>query len=297
MIFGVILFIAIVLSIVGIVSDNYKVAVRREEIYHKQLPYAFDGFTILQISDINGQYQGNYQSRLLDAIDSAEGEYDIVILTGDYISNPESDDFRPVMDVLEHLPENIPVFYCLGERDYAAEVKDIETSFRCYNPTEKNELMREMEKAGANFIYPLRKITRRGSSIFLTGTAYNDDVFSDMDFDMDRDFSICVTHCPITYNVSSRLVANNAVRLTEVDYDVCLSGHTMGGIIRLPLLGAVYTASGGPFPQEDITYGLHTDDAGRVTYITSGLGCTENVTFRVLNTPEIALLTLRKSEK
>ncbi len=293
----IIAFVLLCVATISITKDNFTIAVRQITVKHQQIPEDFNGYRILQISDINGQYFGNYQERLLNAIDSLKGEYDIVIMTGDYISDPETEDYRPVLDVLEYFKGKTPVYYCLGERDYAWETSDPETSFISFNPSEKNALMTEMEKQGAIFVYPIQEITKGDSRIFLTGTRYYEAAFTQTDFDMDNDFSICVTHVPITYNVSNRIAENNSVRLQEVDYDFSLSGHTLGGIVRLPVLGAVYSAADGLFPQEDNTYGLHTDDAGRINYISSGLGVTERMPFRVMNTPEICVFTLECNQK
>ncbi len=291
--FTVIAFVIVCVTTINIAKDNFSVAVREITVEHKQIPKEFDGFRILQISDINGQYYGNYQERLIEAIESLDGNYDIVIMTGDYVDNPGTDDYRPVLDVLEYFKDKTPVYYCLGERDYAWETEDIESTFIAFNPIEKNALMEEMEKMGAVFVYPIREVTKGDSKIYLTGPKYYEASFTETDFDMDEHFSICVTHVPITYDVSARIAERNSVRLQEVDYDFSVSGHTLGGVIRLPILGAVYNTQEGLFPQENNTYGLHTDDSGRVNYISSGLGVTENVPFRVMNTPEICVFTLK----
>lgn len=289
----IILLVIAFICLVDIIKDNFTIETREITVTHEQIPQEFDGYRILQISDINGQYFGTYQSRLINAIEALDGNYDIVILTGDYISNPDSDDYRPVLDILEVFKDKTPVYYCLGERDYTYQTDDVGTSFISFNPVEKNQLMLEMEKMDAVFIYPIQEILRGESKIYLTGTRYYEAAFSQTNFDMDKDFSICVTHAPIRYNVSNRIAENNSVRLQEVDFDMCISGHTMGGIIRLPVLGAVYSQEDGLFPQEETTYGLHTDDAGRITNITSGLGCTDSLPFRVLNSPEICVYTLK----
>ena len=198
------------------------------------------------------------------------------------------------MDFFEE--QGTPVYYILGERDYSYDSDNIEEDFISFNPVEKNDLMKEMDRTGAHFVYPIQEITRGESKIYLTGTKFYEAAFANTAFDMDRDFSICVTHVPITYDVTSRLAEMNAVKMREVDYDLSISGHTLGGVIRLPVLGAVYSSDSGLFPQEENTYGLHMDGAGRLNYITSGLGTTDKLPFRVMNMPEISILTLRQEK-
>lgn len=294
-IFLVFFLVVLIAGMLFIVKENLSIAVRGIELRHEQIPQDFDGYTILQISDINGAYFDINQEKLIRKIDGLS--YDIVILTGDYLSGPDTDDYRPVLDLLDYFEEQgTSVYYVLGERDYDYDSDNIEEDFIAFNPLKKNDLMEEMEKTGAEFVYPIQEITRGESKIYLTGTKYYEAAFAKTDFDMDRDFSICVTHAPVTYNVTSRLTEMNAVKIREVDYDLSISGHTLGGIVRLPILGAVYSGDSGFFPQEENTYGLHRDSTGRLNYITSGLGTTDKMPFRVMNMPEISLLTLRQEK-
>jgi predicted MPP superfamily phosphohydrolase len=69
-------------------------------------------------------------------------------------------------------------------------------------------------------------------------------------------------------------------------YDLAICGHTHGGQIQLPLLGA-------------LTYHLENPDLGeglvwrgeQAVYVSRGIGVVE-VPFRVLCRPEVSLLTL-----
>ena len=67
-----------------------------------------------------------------------------------------------------------------------------------------------------------------------------------------------------------------------------LSGHTHGGQIRLPLIGAFYVPMQGWFPKYD--RGLFTEGKTRV-FICTGLGASV-VRFRFNAPPELALITL-----
>ena len=287
-----VLSIALTLIVAGIIKDNYSVKVKEVSITHASVPEEFDGFRILHISDLNGQYFGDYQGRIKRALDNIKEPYDIVILTGDYLSSPKDEDFGPIIDILDYFDDNTQIYYCLGERDYAYETKDVDETFICFNPAEKNPLMEEMEAHDAVFVYPIQEILRGESKIYLTGTRYYDAAFSKTQFDMDRDFSICVSHVPVTYDVNKRLEDNNTIRLTYTDFDFNIAGHTLGGVMRFPILGALYSPIDGFFPQEEITYGMHIDSNGRIRNITSGLGVTEAMPFRVNNIPEMVVYTL-----
>lgn len=290
------LLIAVVSLVIYIVRDNTKLTVHRAEFIHEQIPEAFDGFTILQITDLHGKTFGHMQKNLAAHINSLE--YDMILMTGDYLKSPDSDDYYVLIDLLTALERETPIYYILGEKDYVPkDKKKLKDGWnRCIIPSEKTELMKELESLGCIFVYPIQRIEKDGEYIFLTGIDYNEKIFDEYSFDSDKHFSICVTHKPINYNIQRRLDDTNKNGLYEVDFDASISGHTIGGNVRLPLLGAFYTDDKGLLPEEQYAYGLSEDSYGRLKFISSGLGSTGTFRFRVFNTPEVALITLRHKD-
>ncbi len=282
----------LILLIFLIARDNNRISVHRVTMTHAQIPEAFDGYTILQLTDFHGKTFGNMQERLLSLINGLD--YDMILLTGDYLSDPSSDDYWVILDVLDGLRKEVPVYYILGESDYLPEnADDLDDDWNmCITPKEKTELMLLMEERGAEFVYPIQRIEKDGQYLYLTGVTYYEKAFDAVEFDSDKYFSICVTHRPIQYDVDKRLKHVNEKSLKEVDYDASVSGHTHGGQFRLPLLGAVHVDGKGLFPQEQYAYGLHSAQ-GRLNFISSGLGADGVFRFRLYNTPEVALITLR----
>ena len=74
------------------------------------------------------------------------------------------------------------------------------------------------------------------------------------------------------------------------DIDLIISGHTHGGQIVFPLVGALYIPS--PFGQKYLA-GL-VEDGARQTYISRGLGLFF-VPIRLNCPPDVSLLTLSKA--
>lgn len=288
---GFLLFI----SLIALVIDNHRIAVRQVTIQHDHIPAEFDGFRILQISDFHGDEFGSDNQRLIDAVNRLE--YDIILLTGDYLSSSQSmKNFKAVRELLISLDNmEAPIYYILGEND------DIPQSDRkrtpnwncCITPQSGNRVVEAMEELGATFVYPIQEIKRGEARIFLTGITYQEKLFDQYNFDTEKDFSICVTHKPIDYDVNQRLEEVNQYSFKEVDYDLSISGHTLGGQYRLPMLGALYLDGYGLFPQESYAYGLHKTQ-GRYNYISAGLGTSGG--FRTFNTPEIVLFELKCTE-
>ena len=292
-IIGVVLTVIIVFAVVGL-RCGAKIVVSRAVVKSAQLPASFDGFRILQISDLHGAEYGDRQSRLKKLISTLD--YDIVIFTGDYAGKQEDVEFF-IRDLVACIREGVPMYYILGDCDYKPENvdKNSEKWKMCITPAEKPPVMNYFEDCGVKFVYPAQKITNEsGDSIYLTGIRYEKELMNKMDFDQETDFSICVTHKPINYNVTRHLKDVNKRMITEIDYDLCISGHTLGGQYRLPVFGALFSSDEGWFPQEKSVKGLSVDDAGRYNYINGGLGVESG--FRFFSHPEISIIELRHIE-
>jgi len=73
-----------------------------------------------------------------------------------------------------------------------------------------------------------------------------------------------------------------------------LAGHTHGGQVKLPFLGAVTTASGRLFPPSHVE-GLSREGDGWL-YINRGLG-QGGLAFRFLSRREVTIVTLRRAQR
>ena len=80
---------------------------------------------------------------------------------------------------------------------------------------------------------------------------------------------------------------DSAVRIPAGMAKLALAGHTHGGQVRLPFVGALMNSSVYPFDR-----GLHTNIAAVPTFVTSGLGDSIQP-IRLLNPPVIDVLTVR----
>ena len=81
-------------------------------------------------------------------------------------------------------------------------------------------------------------------------------------------------------------------RMARLSADLVLSGHAHGGVVRLPIVGAVFGTHYEFFP--DYTAGLYT--LGRTSLVVSrGLGGSRRIPVRIGNRPEIPVITLRRA--
>ena len=75
--------------------------------------------------------------------------------------------------------------------------------------------------------------------------------------------------------------------------DLILCGHTHGGVVRIPVLGPLYTHEHGLFPERSdaFVYGRY-DAAGTPLIVSSGLENTD--IFRINNQPELVVIDINK---
>ena len=94
--------------------------------------------------------------------------------------------------------------------------------------------------------------------------------------------TICLTHRPDTF-----IFGRDSYRW---DVDLAISGHTHGGVIRLPLLGGLYAPAQGLFPAYD--RGLYRLNGPEQLLILGGMSGHGPIP-RVWNRPEVTVLDLQ----
>ncbi len=186
-----------------------RVTVARHEFALANLPPAFDGYTLLHVTDLHVDMGPGIPDALLEAIGGLD--YDVCVMTGDYRAatfGPSA----PALDAMERVIRAIrqPVYGVLGNHD----------SIRMVPALEAMGL-----KLLLNESVPLE---RGGARIYLAGVDdphyFRADNLEKAAEDIPADStSILLSHTPEIYK-NARHAA----------FDVMLCGHTHGGQICLP---------------------------------------------------------------
>lgn len=101
----------------GIISGAYDYRVRRKSIALKNLPDAFDGFKILQLSDIHSGSFWNKEA-VAKGVDLAmKQNADVVFFTGDLVNNVATE-MEPYMEVFDKIKAPHGVYSVFGNHDY-----------------------------------------------------------------------------------------------------------------------------------------------------------------------------------
>src|SRR5215510_4251770 len=131
-------------------TEPYMLSIEHERIQLSRLPQAFDGFRIVQLSDI---HHGPFSDReqIERAVDTANRlQPDIIALTGDYISK-ERKYAAPCAELLGRLRARYGVYAVLGNHDHWVDAPLITDLFRAEGINVLiNEGMR-FEQKGASF--------------------------------------------------------------------------------------------------------------------------------------------------
>lgn len=271
----------------GALINRYRLDVVPVEVSIQGLPDSFDGYTIVQISDLHvGSYAGDttFVSRMVDRIN--ELRPDLIVFTGDLV-NRHSLEAEPFMPVLSRLSAPDGQFAVLGNHDYADYFYS--TSEIDKKLADRRHLHRLYAGSSLRLLSDEHVILRRGNdSIALIGVqnigtdrfpAYGSLNLAYPDIS-DSTVKILLSHDPAHWHHD---IADN----TDSNIALTLSGHTH----------AMQTRIFGISPASmiyDNYEGLHADKAKRQQlYINIGIG-TVGTPMRIGATPEITFITLKK---
>jgi predicted MPP superfamily phosphohydrolase len=200
---------------------------------------------------------------------NAEGP-DLVLLLGDYVGRHrvKTASVAPevIAPVLGRLRAPLGVYAVLGNHDWRSGGARV---------------ARALAAAGIEVLdNAARRLRREGGDCWLLGVG-------DASLGADR---LAATLAQVTDDAPALLMTHSPDLFPEVPARIALSvaGHTHGGQVRLPLVGALYVPS---------RYGLryaygHLVEDGRHRFVTRGLGHSV-LPIRFLCPPEIVVITLR----
>ena len=259
-------FVLILLLILAVMTadSTLRVVKREHEVTFADLPSGFDGYKIVQLSDIHGRKYEDYIRFTADA------QPDIIVITGDLIDSETDMTFaEPMFNALTALA---PVYYITGNHEYA--------------DAEFDELTEIMERCGVTFLRnSFTELNSNGDTIVLAGT---DDPNGWADMETPQQLFARIRHsCDDVFTIVLNHRNNRLPLFAELGADLVLSGHAHGGIIRLPFTDGLIGPGMELFPE--YTSGVYEMD-GTVMVVSRGLAGH----LRFLNNPEVTVIKLVK---
>ncbi len=275
--FILILPIILILAAAWLFWENNSLTVGKYTVSPKNLSESFDGYRIVQISDLHNK---NFHGRLIRKISSLSP--DIIVITGDIIDS-YSTKTDVALDFAERALKIAPVYYITGNHESRIEVyprfrKSLENLgvvvLDCKGVV--------LEKDGGEiFLAGMDDLTFFGSSVLNENTVGFKEKLDALAAEKGERTGILLSHRPEIFDVYAR-----------IGFDLVFTGHAHGGQIRLPFVGGILTPNQGFFPEYDA--GIF--EKGNTSMIISrGLG-NSLFPFRIGNRPEIVVCDLTKEK-
>jgi len=257
---------------------NNSIQITNIEVREKALPQAFNGFKIVQVSDLHNAEFGENQSRLLKKIKKMSP--DIIAVTGDLIDSNHTD-IDKAMEFIKGAADIAPIYYVTGNHEAAlknyAEIEKMlrqekviilndktvrleknEEKIYILGLTDYNFYIRGEFKETRNYI-----IKQKLEELFLEADGYK----------------ILLSHRPELFKL-----------YCEEEMNLVLSGHAHGGQIYAPVLGGLIAPNQGILPK--YTQGVYKNKDTKMV-VSRGMG-NSIIPLRVNNRPELVLITLKR---
>jgi len=249
--------------------ERYLLQINQYNIPVQNLPDDFVNFKMIQLSDLHfGTLMPKFFiEQIINKANSLEG--DLIVCTGDYVLNESesSQNIEMVWSLLKRLKAKFGVYSVLGNHDHWA---NFNMSYECLNDS------------GQNIRHKAISIERNRNKIWIGGAGdlWEDEIGIDKAFQgvPRKECKILLAHNPDTADTqyTSRV-------------DLMISGHTHGGQVIIPFLGAPILPVNNKKYSSGFIRSQNTD-----IFISRGIGWAV-IPIRLNCYPEIAVLNLKKA--
>ncbi len=299
MIFACLAAAAIVILCSYIENRNF-----RENFYSTSSIKVDSRVRVIQLSDIHGVSYGNNNEKLIKRIKALEP--DIIICTGDIV-NSAKEDLNYAVNLANELTKIAPSYYIYGNNEVESiynfplneKTLDKKFGFTKENRDEsallklKDTFEEKLEETGIKVLKnEMDTIKVKTMTIDVYGVltsnpssfwSYSEKAFANYLNENPDNIKITAVHEPIIFQEFN----------PDFWGDLMVSGHTHGGLVRVPVLGPLYTNENGLFPERSgaFVYGRY-DAAGSPLIVSSGLD--NSNLLRINNQPELVVIDINK---
>ena len=266
---------------------NYKVI--KQRIFFPDLPDAFDGFTITQISDVHSGSFDNPE-KINYAIDLVnEQNSDMILFTGDIV-NTHAKEMHPWIDTFKKIKEHkYGKYSVLGNHDYGEYISWPSEAAKEENFQNIKNLYGQIDfKLMLNEHTLIEKGNDKIALVGVENWGHNFKKVGDINLASanltKEDFKILMSHDPSHWDYE--------VKNHEKNFQLTLSGHTHGmqfgieipGVIKWSPIQYIYKQWAGLY-----------ENMGRYVYVNRGFGF-HAYSGRVGIMPEITVIELKKGK-
>lgn len=257
----------ILIILYGFYLNPKQLTTKNYTIESSKITNSFNDFKIVQFSDL---LLGTTTST--DTLDKVvklinEEKPDLIVFTGDLIYEyyePLEEEIKKIKEDLKKLDCTLYKYAVIGDND----LKKLDLYKEIMNESDFIILDNKSTPLFYQNQYPIKIIG-------LSNLDNYEELFNDNE-NLNPSLNLVLTHYP---DYSNELSSKNA--------DLILSGHSLGGQIKLPFFGGIMKKNLAQIYINDY-YTINNTNI----YISNGLG-TETINFRLFNSPSINIYTLK----
>ncbi|RZK82369.1 MAG: metallophosphoesterase [Pedobacter sp.] len=282
----ILIFLLVLAFTYGIVRGKYAYRVVKHTLHFKDLPAAFDGFTITQISDVHAGSFTNPAAvqRGIDLIKAQKS--DLFVFTGDMVNN-KAEEIQPWLDHFSQIKAPYGQFSVLGNHDYGDYVK-------WENELIKQGNLQQLKKYHAELGYRLLldehvELQKDGQKIILAGVenwglgfGERGDLQKALNGTQGSDFKVLLSHDPSHWEAQ--------VKTNPSKVHLTLAGHTHGMQFGIEAFGIKWS----PVKYRYAHWAGVKEDNGRYLNVNRGFGFI-GFSGRVGIWPEITVIELKRT--
>lgn len=290
---AVVSFTIIAIFFYGMAVTRTDYEVRKIKIESQRLPKSFDGYQVLQFSDLHIGSMVNPEREVAKIVSIANAQKaDVIIFSGDLIEIRQSELTPHIMSTLRELKAKDGVYSVIGNHDRGVYVRDSITITPAMTTaqviaSERAMGWRVLDDESA-FIY------RGGDSIAITGISFSQELQEKRHSSHLPDIGITDAYNGLNSNIFNITISHIPQlweQIIELGIaDITLSGHIHAMQIKLPI------GQRGISPSQ-IKHkwwsGLY-EESGRWLYINDGIGCAM-WPMRIGARPEITVIELKST--
>jgi predicted MPP superfamily phosphohydrolase len=244
-----------------------------------------DSLTVLHLSDLHFVAHDAKKARFLASLPPA----DVTVVTGDFLAEPDA--VETVVAAVEPVRGRLASWFVLGSNDYfVPRPLNYLAYFRRHRKPRRSprgrsrELVSQLTGDGWNDLTNVRcSVDLDGLPVELLGL---DDAHIRW-----HDSRVAPRTAPDRFGIAVMHSPDSAPETAALGYPLMVAGHTHGGQVRLPVVGALVTNCSMP---RRLVSGL-IRMGGTVLHTSPGLGTSKFAPFRFLCRPEATILELGRA--
>ena len=244
--------------------------------------------TVLHLSDLHVVRIDRRKTAFLASLPAA----DVTIVTGDFLAEPEA--VEAAVAAVRPTRGRLASWFVLGSNDYY--VPRPRNPIRYFIPHRLRRSPRRVRRGRADEMRTLlnadgwRDLTNLRDELELDGLSVELLGLDDAHIGR-QDLRVAPREAPSAFGIAVTHSPDSAPEIVACGYRFIVAGHTHGGQVRLPLIGALVTNS--HLPRRLVSGLIRLGDS--FLHVSPGLGTSKYAPFRFLCPPEATLLELGRA--